>query len=215
MNTSEIPCKFSRVNMISSRVKITCYFYKWKDHHCHGYIIPYKAVWSKHHRFFRWSLRIFSEYVRKRLFGLWETFGESSKIFGKSSEIRSTSYLTRDRSLRSPGSYQVEHSETNSISTCTHIFIHYLSFWSPISVSSVVYYSNTSQNVFVIPSCFRYLTGHSERAQWGYRVKDVSFLSFFCLLIPKTNFNTNKTTPNRKSPFWKSRSHARIMKYRT
>ena len=39
INTSEIPGELSRINMISSHVKITCHFHKWKDSHCYGYII--------------------------------------------------------------------------------------------------------------------------------------------------------------------------------
>ena len=67
-----------------------CYFQKWKDHHCYGYIIPWKVlrcgpVWSKH-RFFLWNLRKFSENVRKRLSGLRTTFGKSLESVRKSSE---------------------------------------------------------------------------------------------------------------------------------
>ena len=36
---NEIPGELSRENMISSHVKITCYFHMWKYHRCYGYII--------------------------------------------------------------------------------------------------------------------------------------------------------------------------------
>ena len=39
INTNEIPGKLSRENLISSRVKITCYLHVWKYHSCYGYII--------------------------------------------------------------------------------------------------------------------------------------------------------------------------------
>ena len=39
INTNEIPGELSRENMISSHVKITCYFHMWKYHRCYGYII--------------------------------------------------------------------------------------------------------------------------------------------------------------------------------
>ena len=39
INTNEIPGELSRENLISSRVKITCYLYMWKYHRCYGYII--------------------------------------------------------------------------------------------------------------------------------------------------------------------------------
>ena len=66
INTSKIPGELSRVNMISLHVKITCYFQKWKDHHCYGYIIPFKVlwcvpVWWKRHQFFLENLRLSSE----------------------------------------------------------------------------------------------------------------------------------------------------------
>ena len=38
-NTNERPGELSRENMISSHVKITCYFHIWKDRRCYGYII--------------------------------------------------------------------------------------------------------------------------------------------------------------------------------
>ena len=39
INTNEIPGELSRENMISSHLKITCYFHMWKYHRCYGYII--------------------------------------------------------------------------------------------------------------------------------------------------------------------------------
>ena len=39
INTNEIPGELSHENMISSHVKITCYFHMWKNHCCYGYII--------------------------------------------------------------------------------------------------------------------------------------------------------------------------------
>ena len=36
INTNEIPGELSRENMISSHVKITCYFHMWKYHCCYG-----------------------------------------------------------------------------------------------------------------------------------------------------------------------------------
>ena len=39
INTNEIPGDFSCENMISSHVKITCYFHMWKYHRCYGYVI--------------------------------------------------------------------------------------------------------------------------------------------------------------------------------
>ena len=39
INTNEILGEFLRENMISSHVKITCYFHTGKDHCCYGYII--------------------------------------------------------------------------------------------------------------------------------------------------------------------------------
>ena len=39
INISEIPGELSHENMISSHVKITCYFHMWTDHRCYGYII--------------------------------------------------------------------------------------------------------------------------------------------------------------------------------
>ena len=39
INTNEIPGEFSRENLISSHVKITCYLHMWKYHRCLGYII--------------------------------------------------------------------------------------------------------------------------------------------------------------------------------
>ena len=39
INTNEIPGELSRENMISSYVKITCYFHVWKYHRCYGYKI--------------------------------------------------------------------------------------------------------------------------------------------------------------------------------
>ena len=39
INTNEILGELSHESMISSLVKITCYFHMWKDHHCYGYII--------------------------------------------------------------------------------------------------------------------------------------------------------------------------------
>ena len=39
INTNEIPGELSCENMISSHVKITCYFHMWKYHCCYGYII--------------------------------------------------------------------------------------------------------------------------------------------------------------------------------
>ena len=52
-NTSEIPGDILSVNIISSHIKLTCFFLKLKDNHCYGYITPQKvfsciAVWSKH-----------------------------------------------------------------------------------------------------------------------------------------------------------------------
>ena len=39
INTNEIPGELSRENLISSRVKITCYLHMWKYHRCYDYII--------------------------------------------------------------------------------------------------------------------------------------------------------------------------------
>ena len=46
INTDEILSELLRENMISSHVKIICYFYMWKDHRCYGYIINH-ACYSK------------------------------------------------------------------------------------------------------------------------------------------------------------------------
>ena len=39
INTNEMPSEFSRENLISSQVKITCYLHMWKYHRCYGFII--------------------------------------------------------------------------------------------------------------------------------------------------------------------------------
>ena len=41
INTNELPGELSRKNLISSRVKITCYLHMWKYHRCYGYIISH------------------------------------------------------------------------------------------------------------------------------------------------------------------------------
>ena len=38
INTSEIPGELSRENMISSLMKITCYFHTWKYHRCYAHL---------------------------------------------------------------------------------------------------------------------------------------------------------------------------------
>ena len=39
INTNKTPGELSHENMISSQVKITCYFHMWKYHRCYGHII--------------------------------------------------------------------------------------------------------------------------------------------------------------------------------
>ena len=41
INTNELPGELSRKNLISSRVKITCYLHMWKYHRCYGYRISH------------------------------------------------------------------------------------------------------------------------------------------------------------------------------
>ena len=53
-----------RENVISSHVKATCYFHKWKDHHFYGYIIHH-AFHSK--KLFKWNgLAIIDVFIIKR-----------------------------------------------------------------------------------------------------------------------------------------------------
>ena len=104
INTSERPSELSRVNMISSPLKITYSHVKitsccHKSCHCNSCIIFKKVlrcvvVWSKHHRCLLGNLRLPSEIfgkcsdnVRKRSSSLRNNFGKSSEIFGKWSEI--------------------------------------------------------------------------------------------------------------------------------
>ena len=56
LNTDEIPGEFSRENMISSHVKITCYLHMWKYHRCYGYIIN-RAFHTK--KLLKWNGLVF------------------------------------------------------------------------------------------------------------------------------------------------------------
>ena len=56
INTNERPGELSRENMISSHVKITCYFHMWKYHCCYGYIIN-RAFRRK--KLFQWNGLVF------------------------------------------------------------------------------------------------------------------------------------------------------------
>ena len=57
---NEIPGELSRKNMISSHVKVTCYFHMWKYHHCYGYIINCgfrgKRLFQQNGLVFHWCL---------------------------------------------------------------------------------------------------------------------------------------------------------------
>lgn len=65
------PGELSRVNMISSYVKISCYFQKENEHHCYGYIIPGKSTQTCSCMIeVSGVLRKSSEDVRKRLSGI-------------------------------------------------------------------------------------------------------------------------------------------------
>ena len=88
VNTSEIPGKLSRVNTISSHMKIT------EERRSpllllHNSLKKYLDVFLYDQNIIGSSSEIFgylrkcSEYVRKPLSGLRTTFGESSEIFGK------------------------------------------------------------------------------------------------------------------------------------
>ena len=56
INTNEILGELSRENLISSHVKITCYFHMWKYHLCYGYIIN-RAVHIK--KLSKWNGLVF------------------------------------------------------------------------------------------------------------------------------------------------------------
>ena len=56
INTNEIPGDFSCENMISSHVKITCYFHMWKYHRCYGYVIN---LTFRRKRLFHWNGLVF------------------------------------------------------------------------------------------------------------------------------------------------------------
>ena len=57
---NEITGELSRENMISSHMKITCYFHMWKYHHCYGYIINRafhrKKLFQRNGLVFHWCL---------------------------------------------------------------------------------------------------------------------------------------------------------------
>ena len=56
INTNEIPGELSGENMISSHVKITCYFHMWKYHRCYGYIINHTF---RRIKLFQWNGLVF------------------------------------------------------------------------------------------------------------------------------------------------------------
>ena len=56
INTNEIPGELSHENLISSRVKITCYLHMWKYHLCYGNIIN-RAFHTK--KLLKWNGLVF------------------------------------------------------------------------------------------------------------------------------------------------------------
>ena len=79
INTNEIPGKLSRENMISSRVKIACYFHMWKYHRCYGYIIN-RAFRRK--KLFQWNVWYFigAYIINRTLHGRLEIRHCSSRV---------------------------------------------------------------------------------------------------------------------------------------
>ena len=79
INTNEIPGELSRENMISSHVKITCYFHMWKYHRCYGYIINHAF---RRIKLFQWMVWYFiGVYIINRtLHGRLEIRNFSSRV---------------------------------------------------------------------------------------------------------------------------------------
>ena len=146
INTSEIPGKLSHVNMISSHVKITCYFTR-ENNMLFSQMKRFPLLWlhnpldlllcDRNIIFFFGNLRKLSENVRKRSSGLPTFFKESSEIFGKSSKTSSlvffsyfscsTRYLTSECSKRVR--YRVEHLKIKFVSTRGHVISSIFFLW--------------------------------------------------------------------------------------